>query len=314
MNVPFFPPAASSLASETDHVYFFLLGLSLFVIAFVFLPLIFFLFKYRRGRQANRAHVNLPTNAIEITWTVVPTLITLGIFAAGAAVYFKEEVPPKDYMEINVVGKQWMWKIQHQEGNSEINELHVPLNQAVKLTMGSEDVIHSFYIPAFRLKQDVVPGRFATEWFQPSRAGVYRFYCSEYCGMDHAKMEGFVFVMPQDEYKRWLEQGAPRNTLAQSGEKLYRILGCSGCHDGQTIVHAPAMEGLYDAMVPLNDGTTVQADDKYLRDSILQPALHSVAGYQPVMPAYQGRISEEQLMQLIAYIKSVAKSEPLKRP
>ena len=314
MNVPFFPPEASSLAPETDHLYFFLLGLSLFVMVFVFVPLTFFLFKYRRGRRANRAALNLPTNRIEITWTVIPTLISLGIFGAGASVYFKEEVPPQHYLDVNVIGKQWMWKIQHPEGNSEINELHVPVNQAIKLTLGSEDVIHSFFIPAFRLKQDVVPGRFATEWFQPTRTGTYRFYCSEYCGMDHAKMEGFVYVMPPDEYKQWLEQAPPRNTLAQSGEKLYRILGCSGCHDGQTLVHAPPMEGLYGALVPLGDGTTVRADEKYLRESILQPASHTVAGYQPVMPAYQGRVSEEQLMELIAYIKSVAHSEPLKKP
>jgi cytochrome c oxidase subunit 2 len=314
MSTPLFPPSASSLSGETDHLYFFLLGLSIFILALVFFPLIWFLLKYRRGRQASRAHLNLPTNTIEITWTVVPTLITLGIFAAGASVYFKEEVPPADYLSMDVVGKQWMWKIEHQEGNSEINELHVPVNQAIKLTLGSEDVIHSFYVPAFRIKQDVVPGRFSTEWFQPTRTGVYRFYCSEYCGMDHAKMEGFVYVMQPDKYKQWLAAGGSREPLVVSGEKLYRSLGCSGCHDTRTTIHAPPMEGLYGSRVALSDGTTVQVDDKYLRDSILQPASQIVAGYQPVMPTYQGHIRENELMQLIAYIKSLAKTPPPNLP
>jgi len=308
MNFPVFPPSASSLSSETDHLYFFLLGLSGFIIVLVFLPLSWFLLKYRRGRQANRKQLDLPTNSIEVTWTVVPTLITLGIFAAGASVYFKEEVPPQSYMDVNVVGKQWMWKIEHQEGNREINELHVPVNQAIKLTMASEDVIHSFYVPAFRIKQDVVPGRFATEWFQPVKVGKYRFYCSEYCGMDHAKMEGFIYVMEPDKYKQWLRLGGPREPLALSGEHLFRSLGCSGCHGAKTIVHAPPMEGLYGSSVALADGTRTEADDKYLRDSILLPASQVVAGYQPVMPTYQGHLREEDLMQLIAYIKSLAQS------
>lgn len=314
MNLPLFPPSASSLSSETDHLYFFLLGLSVFVMILVFLPLVWFLFKYRRGRQANRKRLKLPTNSIEVTWTAIPTLITLGIFAAGASLYFKEEVPPTTYMDVDVVGKQWMWKIEHQEGNREINELHVPVNQVIKLTLGSEDVIHSFYVPAFRIKQDVVPGRFSTEWFRPTRTGVYRFYCSEYCGMDHAKMEGFVYVMEPDKYKQWLAIGGPREPVALAGEKLYRTLGCSGCHDAHTLVHAPHLEGLYGSKVALTDGTTVEADDKYLRDSILQPASQIVTGYQPVMPTYQGHIREDELMQLIAYIKSLAKAPPPNLP
>ena len=314
MNIPIFPPAASSLARETDHLYFYFLGLSVFVMVLVFGPLIYFLFKYRRGHRATRPKTDLPTMKIEITWTVIPTLITMVFFVTGAAVYFKEEVPPKDVMEINVVGKQWMWKVQHQEGNREINELHVPANQVVKLTLGSEDVVHSFYIPAFRLKQDVVPGRFSTEWFQAIRPGTYRFYCSEYCGMDHAKMEGYIFVLPPDEYHHWLLQDAPKDNLAQSGEKLYRILGCSGCHSGPTVVHAPPLEGLYGSEVSLSDGKVVRADEKYLRDSILQPGTQIVTGYQSLMPAYQGRIREEELMQLIAYIKSLAEQSPPKKP
>jgi len=314
MNFPLFPQEASTAAAQTDHIYFALLGLSAFILALVFLPMIFFLFKYRSGKIANRAQLNLPTNKIEVTWTVIPTLIALGIFAWGAKVYFDEEVPPANTLEINVVGKQWMWKIQHQEGNHEINELHIPVNRAVKLTLASEDVIHSFYIPAFRIKQDVVPGRFTTEWFQPTRVGTYRFYCSEYCGTDHSKMQGIVFVMKPQDYENWLARGNVRNTLAQSGENLFRRLGCSGCHVNSNVIHAPPLEGLYEKLVPLSDKTFVRADDKYLRDSILLPTSQVVAGYQPLMPTYEGRISEDELLQLIAYLKSIGKETPPKKP
>jgi cytochrome c oxidase subunit 2 len=250
------------------------------------------------------------TLKIELTWTLIPTFIAMGLFAWGADVYFYEEVPPPNAMEINVVGKQWMWKIQHQEGNREINELHVPVNRPVKLTLASEDVIHSFYVPAFRVKQDVVPGRFTTEWFDPTRVGVYRFYCSEYCGADHAKMQGLVYVMLPAQYEAWLALGRPQDTLAQSGEKLFRELGCSGCHVNSSAVHAPPLEGLYGKLVSLSDGTFARVDDKYVRDHIFLPASQVPAGYQPIMPTFEGRISEEQLLEIIAYIKSIGSEAP----
>jgi cytochrome c oxidase subunit 2 len=314
MNFPIFPKAASTTAAQTDHLYFFLLGFSALVLALIFLPVIFFLFKYRRGKKANRVDPNLPEMRIEIAWTVIPVFLVTGMFAWAAQVFFDEEVPPANTLEINVVGKQWMWKIQHPEGDREINELHLPVNRAVKLTLASEDVIHSFYIPAFRIKQDVVPGRFTTEWFQPTRIGRYHFYCSEYCGADHSKMAGTVFVMSPAEYQEWLARGGPRNTLAQSGENLFRQLGCSGCHVNSKVIHAPPLEGLYEKLVPLSDKTFVRADDKYIRDSILLPGSHIVAGYQPLMPAYEGHISEDELLQLIAYIKSVGNEMPPKNP
>jgi cytochrome c oxidase subunit 2 len=303
MNFPVFPPAASTTAAQTDHLYFSLLVFAAFMLALVFLPIIFFAFKYRRGHLADRWDPHLPELKLEITWTVLPIFLATGMFAWAARIYFVEEVPPAHTLEINVVGKQWMWKIQHQEGNREINELHVPVGQAVKLTLASEDVIHSFYVPAFRVKQDVVPGRFTTEWFEPTRVGVYPFYCSEYCGADHAKMAGAIYVM--SDYAAWIARGQPRNTLAQSGENLFRLLGCSGCHVGSAAIHAPLLDGLYGRMVPLNDGTFVRADDRYLRDSILLPASQIVAGYQPLMPTYEGRLTEDQLLQLIAYLKSL---------
>jgi len=314
MNFPIFPKSASTTAVQTDHLFFLLLAFSAVMMALIFLPMFFFLYKYRRQSNADRSSRKLPTEYIEITWTVIPVFISLAFFALGARAYFNEEVPPADTLQINCVGKQWMWKFQHQEGNREINELHLPVDRPVTLTLASEDVIHSFYVPAFRIKQDVVPGRFTTEWFQPTSTGSYRFYCTEYCGMDHAKMAGTVIVMTPADYQDWLEHGSVRDTLAQSGEALFRTLGCSGCHAGNSAIHAPPLEGLYGRLVPLSDGTFVRADDQYLRDSILNPASQITAGYAPVMPAYAGRLSEENLLQLIAYLKSLAKETPPKTP
>jgi cytochrome c oxidase subunit 2 len=198
-----------------------------------------------------------------------------------------------------------MWKIQHPEGNREINELHVPLGRIVKLTMTSQDVIHSFFLPAFRVKQDVVPGRYTTEWFKASRLGTYHLFCSEFCGTQHSAMGGRIIVMDPAAYEEWLVRGQPGSTLVQSGERLFRELGCSGCHVGPSIVRAPPLEGLFGMPVPLDNGQVVIADEAYLRDSILFPAKQIVGGYTNDMPSFQGRVSEEELLQLIAYIKSL---------
>jgi len=310
MNIPLFPTAASTTAAKVDDIYFLLLAFSAFILALVFLPMIFFLFRYRHGNKACRKPLKLSTYRIEITWTIIPTILAMGFFAWGADVYFYQEVPPANALQINVIGKQWMWKIQHQEGNREINEIHVPVDRAVKLTLASEDVIHSLFIPAFRVKQDVVPGRFLTEWFKPTRIGAYHFYCSEYCGADHAEMQGTVYVMSPADYEDWLEHGKPRDTLAQAGEHLFRELGCSGCHVNSPAVHAPPLEGLYGKLVPQSDGTFARADDQYIRDAILLPASLKVAGYQPVMPTFEGRVNEEQLLELVAYIKSLGQETP----
>lgn len=310
MNIPIFPSAASTTATRVDDLYFILLAFSVFILALVFLPMIIFLFKYRRGNRACREPMRISTNKIEVTWTIIPTIVAMGFFAWGADVYFYQEVPPANALQINVIGKQWMWKIQHQDGNREINEIHLPVNRSVKLTLASEDVIHSLFIPAFRVKQDVVPGRFLTEWFKPTEIGQYRFYCSEYCGADHAEMQGMVYVMSPAEYGEWFAHGGPRDTLAQAGEHLFRELGCSGCHVNSQTVHAPSLEGLYGKLVPLNDGTFVQADDEYIRDYILHPNVKVLAGYQPVMPTFEGRVTEEQVLELVAYIKSLGKESP----
>lgn len=309
MNVPLFPVEASTAASQVDHLYLFLTAASVFILGVVFLPMLYCLFAYRRGRRANRSPLRVSTMKVEVTWTVIPFFLAMGMFAWGAHVYFNMEVPPQDALEINVVGKQWMWKIQHQEGNREIDELHIPVGRSIKLTLASEDVIHSFFIPAFRVKQDVVPGRFVTEWFKPTRVGTYHLFCAEYCGTDHSKMTGRVYVMTPADYQAWLIHGS-HDRLSQTGGELFRKLGCSGCHEGIGTVRAPRLEGIYGNLVPLQNGQVVQANDAYLRDSILLPQSQISAGYAPLMPTFQGHISEEELFQLIAYIKSLRDKQP----
>jgi cytochrome c oxidase subunit 2 len=306
MKLPLFPEQASTAAPPVDNLYFFLIGLSLFFLLVIFGPMAIFLFKYRRGRKANRAPVRIATTRIEIIWTVIPLFLAMGIFAWAARVYFDIQVPPSDALEINVVGKQWMWKAQHQTGQREINELHLPVGRPVKLTLASEDVIHSFYIPAFRVKQDVVPGRFVTLWFEPTQVGAFHLFCAEYCGTEHSKMIGTIHVLPPPEYQAWLNRGTPGETLAQSGAGLFRTLGCSGCHVGNGPVKSPQLGGLYGKLVPLQNQQFVRADEAYLRDSILLPLAQLRAGYEPLMPTYQGRITEEELFQLIAYLKTLA--------
>jgi len=310
MNLPILPAAGSEVARQTDYLYSALLGLSALTMLVVFVPMICFLFKYRRGNKADRRPVQLPQTMMEVTWTVIPIMVFTGLFAWGANVYWTIERPPPDAMEIKVVGKQWMWKIEHPEGNREINELHVPLGRNIKLTIASQDVIHSFFLPEFRIKQDAVPGRYSTLWFNASRLGIYHLFCSEYCGAHHSAMTGRVIVMEPTAYQNWLTQGQPASTLAESGARLYRELGCSGCHDGSTVVRSPPLQGLYGKPVPLESRQIVMADEAYLRDSILLPAKDIAAGYTNAMPSFQGRLSEEQLFEVIEYIKSIGNASP----
>jgi cytochrome c oxidase subunit 2 len=310
MTFPINPVAASKIARETDYLYWGLLILSAVIIVIVFGPIIYFLIRYREGKPADRTPVRLPQNTIEITWTLIPMFVMTGFYVWGARQYFTIERPPPAAMEISVVGKQWMWKIQHPEGNREINELHVPVGRIVKLMMTSQDVIHSFFLPEFRIKQDVVPGRYSTEWFKADRIGTYHLFCSEFCGTMHSGMVGRVVVMSPAAYEEWLSKGQPGSTLVQSGEQLFRELGCSGCHSGSSVVRAPPLEGLYNKPVPLTSGEVVTADEAYLRDSILFPAKQIVGGYTNDMPSFQGRINEEQLLQVIAYLKSLGTVPP----
>jgi cytochrome c oxidase subunit 2 len=315
VNLPFLATAAATeLAKRVDLLFLGLVAISAFYLALIFLPMLYFLIKYRRGRPANRDPIRIKTWKVEIVWTVIPFLMMMGLFGWGAQLYYQVERAPDHALEAVVVGKQWMWKIQHEEGNREINELHVPLGETFKLTMTSQDVIHSFSIPAFRIKQDVVPGRYVTEWFKPTRVGSFHLFCAEYCGSDHSVMGGRIIVMKPADYQAWLKNNHPSASIAIAGANLFRSLGCSGCHMGNPSVHAPRLEGLYGKPVPLNGGQVVVADDQYIRDSILLPASQIAAGYTNLMPSFRGHVSEEELMELIAYIKSIGNENPTEAP
>jgi cytochrome c oxidase subunit 2 len=306
MKFSFLPSAASNVADQTNSIFFALLCMSAFFLAIIFIPMIFILFKYRRTQKVDRTMPKLPHNLIEVTWMTIPLLMCLGFYVWASDVYFDEEKPPANAIEISVLGKQWMWKMEHAEGNSEIDDLHVPMGRPIKLTLASQDVIHSFFLPDFRIKQDVVPGRYTSEWFEAKKAGAYHIFCSQYCGADHAQMIGQLIVMKPADYEKWLESTSPGETLVQQGARRFRELGCSGCHMGSSIVHAPRLEGVFGKPVPLQDGQVVVADETYLRDCILTPALRVPGGYAPLMPSFQGHVSEDDLLSLIAYIKSLA--------
>ena len=305
-----FPPQASTSAHEVDALYFALTLISLFFVAVIFLPILFFCLKYRQGSPADRSNPSSGSNLIEFGWTTLPTLMGLALFAWGAVDYFQIERKPDNAIQVQVVGKQWMWKIQHAEGKREINELHIPIDQTVALTLTSQDVIHSFFVPAFRVKQDVVPGKYTSEWFKATRAGEYHIFCSQYCGTQHARMIGRVVVMQPRDYEHWLKTGEQTESIVRAGERLFHDRGCSGCHSPNSKFHAPLLQGLYRNPVPLADGTMVTANDQYLRDSILQPAKQITAGYDNIMPSFSGHLSEEEIMQLIAYLKAIGQQEP----
>jgi cytochrome c oxidase subunit 2 len=305
-----FPPEASSSAQQVDWLYFGLTAMLIFFTALVFLPIIFFAIRYRRGSNADRSNPLEGSNLLEAGWTIFPLLVGLGFFSWGAILYYQIERPPSDALQVQVVAKQWMWKLQHAEGKKEINELHVPLDRDVGLTMTSQDVIHSFFVPAFRVKQDVVPGRYTTEWFHPTRLGEYHLFCAEYCGTNHSRMIGRIVVMEPAEYQQWLASGESGESIALEGRRLFRDHGCSGCHEGSKAIHAPPLEGVYGKQVPLASGEIVTADDQYLRDSILLPGKQISAGYENIMPSFTGHISEAEIMKIIAYLKATSQEPP----
>jgi cytochrome c oxidase subunit 2 len=310
LNFPLLPERASSMAGQVDLLFWFLVLVTVFFMSIVFLPMFYFLYKYRRGNDVDRTPLNITTWKIEVVWSVIPLGIGIVIFLWGAGLYMREEQSPRDALEINVVGKQWMWNVQHLEGKRELNELHVPIGRTINLTMTSQDVIHSFFIPVFRIKHDVVPGRYTTEWFKATKTGTFHLFCTELCGAEHSGMVGKVVVLTQPEYQQWINQGTGQDSLAAAGEKLYLGLGCSGCHGENSKIRAPSLAGLYGHPVPLDTGEIVIADDRYIHDSILLPLKQVVASYEPVMPSYQGQISEEQVFQLIQYIKSLSRYSP----
>jgi cytochrome c oxidase subunit 2 len=303
-----FPVQASDNAARVDALHLFIVGISLFMAVLIASLIVYFSIRYRRGSRADRREdLRQHKYGLEVFWVLFPVPIFMTIFVWGAVVYFDMVRPPADAVTIDCVGKQWMWKFQHPQGNSEINELHVPRGQPIRLRMISQDVIHDVYIPAFRTKHDVLPGRYTYTWFQANRNGVYHLFCAEYCGAEHSRMVGRVVVMEPVDYENWLAGGRPTESPEVRGRKLFERHRCDSCHlpAGQ-MGRGPSLAGLFGTRVPLRDGRAVLADDNYLRESILQPAAKIVAGYEPIMPTYEGQISEEGVLDLIAYIKSLS--------
>ncbi len=293
------------MAGRVDALYFFLLAIAAFFSLLIAGLIVYYAVKYHR-RSPDAVGVAFHGGmTLEITWTVVPLIITMVIFVWGASVFFAMTHPPDDALNIYVVGKQWMWKFQHLDGQREINELHVPVERNIRLIATSEDVIHDVFVPAFRLKVDVIPGRYATLWFRATRPGRYHLFCAEYCGTRHSGMTGEVIVMAPADYQAWLSGGTPGGSLADAGQKLFADLACNTCHRPDAQGRGPVLDGLLGKTVSLQSGGTIVADEAYLRESILNPSAKVTAGYQPIMPTFQGLVSEDQLLQLIEYIKSL---------
>jgi cytochrome c oxidase subunit II len=306
--IPFFPEEATRAAREVDAMFGVWLAISLFFTVLIAVLIVVFMVRFRRRSPDEVGKSEKSGPWLEIIWSAVPLFIMLAMFAWGARLFFVQHQAPPDAVEYWATGKQWMWKFQHPDGTREINHLHVPIGQAVKLTMTSEDVIHSFGVPAFRLKQDVNPGAYTAVWFRPDRAGTYHLFCDQYCGVEHSRMVGSIIVMPADEYAAWLAGGPPNTASpAAAGAQLFQTLACYTCHESGPgwMARGPSLQGVFGHMVPLEGGGTILADEAYVRESILLPAAKVVKGWQPIMPTYQGQVSEEQLFDLIAYIKSL---------
>ena len=314
----FLPPTASTLAPRVDALLLAVTAVTTLTGLAVLVALVYFGVKYRAGSPVYR-HEDMPQAQrrarirVEVAWTVIPLLLFLGAYAWATRLYVERDAVPADAVPLYVVAKQWMWTFQHEGGQREIDALHVARGQPVRLVMTSQDVIHSFFVPAFRMKQDVLPGRYTELWFTPTQAGRFHLFCAEYCGTDHARMgAGELVVMEPVEFQRWLDGQGSGNAAAAHGAALFREYGCSGCHGANAAVHAPDLAGLYGRPVPLSDGSTVVADERYLRDSILLPRKEIAAGYSPIMPSFTGQIGEQDVFDLIAYIRSLA--ETTERP
>jgi cytochrome c oxidase subunit 2 len=300
---PLWPDRASTLAGRVDSLFLFMLGVTIFFSVLIFLAILFFAIKYRR-----RAGEEVPPEihgslTLELVWTLIPLAIVMVMFGWGARLFYDQSRPPADASTIYVVGKQWMWKVQHPEGKSEINALHVPLGKPVRLTMTSEDVIHDFFVPAFRVKKDVLPGRYTSLWFTPTRVGRYHLFCAQYCGTNHSAMTGWVEVMDPALFEEWLSGVPAGETMVAAGERLFTKLNCNTCHKPGG--RGPLLQGLFGRQVLLKGGQTVIADEAYIRESILNPGAKIVSGFEPQMPTFQGQVTETQILDLITYIKSL---------
>lgn len=303
-DVPLFPEQASTTAQRVDTLFLFLCIVTGIMAVLIALLLLYFAVKYRRRGEDDRTPRILGSHRLEWFWTIAPMFFFVIMFVWGASIYTSMALPPPDSLEIFIVGKQWMWKTQHPDGKREIKNLHVPVDRPIKLTLTSEDVIHDFFVPAFRTKIDVIPGRYVQTWFHATKTGKYHLFCSQYCGTSHSTMVGTVFVMERDEYREWLEKEAD-GSQALNGRTLFLKLQCLTCHSANSQSRAPVLEELYGRTVHLRGGRTVKADDGYLRESILYPEAKVVQGWEPIMPTFKGQINEEEMIQLINFIKSL---------
>ncbi len=307
--IPIQPPAASSIAEDVDKLYYLLTGITLFFTVLIFSIIFYFMVKYRRRSEDEVTPETHTSMVLELTWTIIPSLICVVLFVWASALYVRNSRPPAASTEIFVIGKQWMWHIQHPEGPREIDELHVPVGVPVKVTATSQDVIHDFYIPAFRVKKDVLPGRYTSLWFQPTETGTFHLFCAQYCGTSHSQMIGWVYVMEPQDYANWLAGGEKTESMAQEGERLFTQFGCDSCHVSDGTGRGPSLAGVYGKPEQLAGGETRVVDESLIRQAILVPNSVHVAGRQPIMPTYQGQLNEEQMLQLIAYVKSLGSQE-----
>lgn len=310
-NSPIFPEQGSDIARSVDHLMLFALGGLVVFSTLIAVLVLVFMVKYRRKHEGEVGEDVYETNPksqiLELVWSVIPLGLLLILFGWGTKVFFDQNRPPAGAAQYWVTGRQWMWKIQHPNGRREINELHVPLGQAVQLRMISEDVIHDFFVPAFRIHVDVLPSRYTTYWFKATKTGEFHLFCGQYCGVEHSKMVGKIVVMEPRAYEAWLAGepagGAP--AAAASGEQLFVAKACNTCHRPDSSARAPILNGLFGTQVALQDGTKVTADENYVRESILNPGAKIVQGYQPVMPTFKGQVTEEELIQLVNYVKTL---------
>jgi cytochrome c oxidase subunit II len=301
---PLFPEQASSVAPLVDGLYLGLVAITGAVSLLIWLAIFYLAIKYRRRPDNELAQEQEPPMALEMTWTIIPTIVFIAIFVAGAWVFFRLNRVPSNALEVYATGRQWMWKFQHPTGQREINTLHVPVGRPVKITLASEDVIHSLWFPSFRVKMDVIPNRFRTMWFEATKTGTFHIFCAEYCGTLHSGMIGSVIVMEPTEYQRWLAGGS-EGSLASQGEQLFAKYACNTCHMDTATGRGPVLAGLYGQSRPLANGQVVLADDNYIRESILNPQAKIAAGFAPVMPTFQGQVSEDDLIRLLSYVKSI---------
>ena len=299
-----FPAEASTIAPWMDALYFFLLAMTVLGVILVGALLAAFSLMYRKEKNPVATHIEGST-LLEATWTIIPLAIFLVCFVWGALLYFRIYNPPVNAMNIYVVGKQWMWKAEHPGGQHEINALHVPTGKPVQLTMISQDVFHSFSIPDFRVKREVIPGRYSTVWFEATTPGTYHIFCTQYCGTQHSGMIGEVTVLTPDDYDKWTKESTSGMSLAQNGERLFASMGCNSCHSGTAAARGPNLAGVYGSKLTLTNGSQVLVNDAYLRDAILNPSQHVTAGFAPIMPTYQGQISEDGLIDLVEFIKTM---------